>query len=192
MTHPIDLDHDPQRSTSARTSALRRLARPESRRTIATAGLAAIATLLVTNTIGGPRVTPSPPATTPAVTAPAAQPLAPQPRLIVPALAAPGERVTVLAFRNARLCGPADLRFDGAPVPHGVLRYASPDSAPYPRFFMSLDVPPGAGPGMHSIELIGPVQAAGGSSCGDVPERQGRIAQAPILVDGAARGSGPR
>lgn len=180
----IDLDQDPQRPVVTRRPALHRLARPENRRTIATAALAAVATLLVTHTIGGARVTPSPPVEAAPAGATAAAQSAPLPQLFVPAVAAAGERLTVLASRDGRLCGPAELRFDGAAVPYRVIRYASPGSDSYPRIFMSLDVPPTARRGTHSIELIGPVQGSGGTLCGDRPERQGRIAQASILIEG--------
>ena len=109
-------------------------------------------------------------------------------QFITPEAAAPGERVAVLANRNVTLCGPAELRFDGAAVPHRLTRYAAgQDRRSNPQFFMWMDVPRSARPGTHHIDLFGPVRAYRGSICTDVPERQARIATATITIEKSDR-----
>jgi hypothetical protein len=109
-------------------------------------------------------------------------------QFITPELAAAGERVTVVAYRNVTLCGPAELRFDGAAVPHRLTRYAAgQDRRSNPQFFMWMDVPRSARPGTHHIDLFGPVRAYRGNICTDVPERQARIATATITIENSGR-----
>jgi hypothetical protein len=109
-------------------------------------------------------------------------------QFITPDVAAPGERVAVLAYRNVALCGPAELRFDGEAVPHRLTRYAAgQDRRSNPQFFMWMDVPRSARPGPHHIDLFGSVRFYRGNLCTDVPERQARIATATITIEKSGR-----
>lgn len=178
----IDLDNAPQAGTRGLPD-WRRFLRPSTRRTMTTAGLTAIAALLVGYSIGGGRPLPNGPRAAPAPpVAVSDQQQGVHAVLLAPAAAGAGERVPVLAFRNPKLCGPAELRFDGAAVEQRIIRYAGPDSRTYPQIFMSMDVPRSAEPGTHEIELLGPVPSTQGAICADVPERQGRIAAATISI----------
>lgn len=107
-----------------------------------------------------------------------------QPRFVAPETAAPGERITVMAFRNRRLCGLAELRFDGMPVANRLDSYVGgqPDAG-WMEMFLTMDVPQSASPGPHEIQLYGPVP--GGfrdAMCADVHEHQGVLAAATIVV----------
>jgi hypothetical protein len=179
----IDLDNAPEPGTRGRPD-WRRLLRPSMRQTTTTAALTAIAALLVGYAIGAGPLAPSHP---PAVAAPLAavsdQQQGRPARLLVPATADAGERVPVLAFRNPKLCGPAELRFDGTAVEQQIIPYAARDSYTHPQIFMSMDVPRSAKPGIHEIELLGPVPTTHGTICADIPERQGRIASTTIWID---------
>jgi hypothetical protein len=104
-------------------------------------------------------------------------------RLVAPQTAVPGERLTVLAYRDRRLCGPTELRFDAKPTAQKLLRYADRPDPDYAEMFMAVDVPRSAKPGSHLIELYGPREGGpAGQLCGDVPEHQARLANATILV----------
>jgi hypothetical protein len=105
-----------------------------------------------------------------------------QSRLIVPASAAPGERLVVLAYRNPELCGPTELRLDGAAIPQQVLLYEGQHGRVYPNLFLALDLPASISLGTHRIALFGPVPSTGGTSCGDVAERRDQIATSPITI----------
>ena len=178
----IDLDNAPEAGTRGLPD-WRRFLRPSTRRTMTTAGLTAIAALLVGYAIGGGRLPPShPQAATARPLAASDQQHGLHARLLAPATAAAGERVPVLAFRNTKLCGPTELRFDNAAVDQRIIRYAAPDSQTYPQIFMSMDVPRSAKPGTHEIEVLGPVPSTHGAMCADVPERQGRIATTTISI----------
>jgi hypothetical protein len=105
-------------------------------------------------------------------------------RLVAPQTAVPGERVTVLAYRSRRLCGPAELRFDGRLTAQKLLRYAGPPDPDYAEMFMAMDVPRSAKPGSHLIELYGPRPGgAAGQLCGDAAEHQARLATTTISVE---------
>jgi hypothetical protein len=150
---------------------------------MSTAALTAIAALLVGYAIGRGRIPANHPQPAEARAGAASdQQQGHHSRLLAPATAAAGERVPVLAFRNTKLCGPTELRFDNAAVEQRIIRYAAPDSHTYPQIFMSMDVPRSAKPGTHEIELLGPVPSTHGAMCADVPERQGRIATATISI----------
>jgi hypothetical protein len=112
------------------------------------------------------------------------------PRLVAPGTARPSERVPALAFRYRRLCGDAELRFDGARVMHRVTGYVrSPDSE-LTELFMTLDVPAAAKPGAHRIELFGPIPGgAGGPICADEPQHHRQLATTTITI---GRGSAGR
>jgi hypothetical protein len=103
-------------------------------------------------------------------------------RLVAPQTATPGERLTVLTYRNRRLCGPTELRFDGAPAVQQLVRYAGRLDPDYAETFVTLDVPRNAKPGRHVIDLYGPRPGGRGPICGDVPEHQGLLATATITV----------
>ncbi|MGN9909359.1 hypothetical protein ACTMTJ_17585 [Phytohabitans sp. LJ34] len=149
----------------------------------ATLVVATGAVLLAVHTTGGDRSPEAQPAG-PALPPPSAETISPvHLQLVVPESAAPGERLTVLAFRNRRLCGAAELRFDGAPTAHKLLRYAAPANQDHAQIFMAMDVPRSAKPGSHEIALYGPKPGGSGPICGDVAEHQGRLATATISVD---------
>jgi hypothetical protein len=102
--------------------------------------------------------------------------------LIAAQTAVPGERITVLAYRNRRLCGAAELRFDGVPAAQQLVRYAGRLDPDYAEMFLTMDVPKSAKPGRHMIELYGPRPGGRGPICGDVPEHQGWFATTTISV----------
>jgi hypothetical protein len=106
-----------------------------------------------------------------------------RPRLLAPETASPGERLMVLAFRNRRLCGPAEIRLDGAPVAHRLARNIGPLDADWMEIFMTVDLPRSAAPGPREIELYGPMRGGPtGPICGDSPEHQGKLAGRTITV----------
>ena len=113
----------------------------------------------------------------------------PDPRLIVPDGAAAGDTLIVLAYRNPRLCGGAELRFDGATIRTTTIQHTAPKNHASPRIFLSMRIPSTAVIGRHKIELFGPMPSVGGVVCGDFPERQRRVATADIVIHqpGAAR-----
>ncbi len=179
----IDLDNTPEPDTGGLPD-WRRFLRRSTSRTMTTVGLTAIAALLVGYAIGGEGTTPNQSqavAVRPAAVSDQESGL--HARLLAPATAAAGERIPVLAFRNPKLCGPTELRFDDAAVEQRIIRYAAPGSHTYPQIFMSIDVPRSAKPGIHEIELLGPVRSTHGAICADVPERQGRIATTTISIE---------
>jgi hypothetical protein len=184
-----ELDRDeitlgPDRPPPTTTLTKRRLRR------LLEAGLLVASTgviLLAAHATGGdgspatPRTAPTPSPSARAEVGPLPQAL---PRLVAFQTAAPGERVIVLAYRNRRLCGPAELRFDGRPTPQKLRRYAGPPNPDHVEMFIAMDVPRSAEPGSHVIELYGPRQGGpGGPLCGDVPEHQARLATTTILVE---------
>lgn len=181
----ITFGGDPEpRSTSPTRRRLRRLA--EKATLVAATG----AILLAVHTTSGdrsPDAQPARPASpTPSAQTPNGPPIPPVPlQLVVPETAAPGERLTVLAYRNRRLCGGAELRFDGAPTTHELLRYAGPANQDHAQMFMAMEVPRSAKPGSHEIDLYGPMPGGSGPICGDVSEHQGRIATTTISVESA-------
>jgi hypothetical protein len=127
-----------------------------------------------------PAASPSSPASAAASTAWAS---ARRPQLLAPETAKPGERLTVLAFRNRRLCGAAELRLDGAPVVHRLARHVGPLDSDWMEIFMTLDLPRSAAPGRHEIELYGPMRGGPrGPICGDSREHQGRFAARIVTV----------
>jgi hypothetical protein len=94
--------------------------------------------------------------------------------LVAPSAATAGQQITVRVRRNAHFCGPTELRFDGAPAP----AVPSGDGTS-----LTMHVPTSAGAGQHELQLYGPV--AGGTAgplCGDVRERQARLATVTITV----------
>ena len=105
------------------------------------------------------------------------------PRLLAPQTASPGERITVLAYRNPRLCGSAQLRFDGAPVKHRLASYVGPQHPDRMEMFLTMQVPGSVTPGSHTIELYGPMPGGStGPICADVREHQARLATTTITV----------
>jgi hypothetical protein len=91
--------------------------------------------------------------------------------------------ITVLAHRNRRLCGAAELRFDGAPVMQRLNGYAGPADSGREDVFVLMRVPLSAAAGRHEVELYGPMQGGRGDSlCTDVPEHQGRLATTTLVV----------
>jgi hypothetical protein len=181
----ITFGGDPQpRSTSPTRRRLRRLAE----KAVLVAATSAI--LLAVHTTSGDRSPDAQPAgsasPTPSAQTPNGLPTPPvHLRLVVPETAVPGERLTVLAYRNRRLCGAAELRFDGAPTSHELLRYAGPANQDHAQMFVAMEVPRSAKPGSHEIDLYGPRPGGSGPICGDVSEHQGRLATATISVKSA-------
>ncbi len=184
----IDLD-DRAATDRERLPVLQRLRRRPLRRTVRTAALtlSAAGALLAAYALPGDNAAgPTPPSAS-RETAPAAPPHVQPARLIAPATATPGEHLIVLGHRDPALCGPAELRFDGLPVRHRVLRAAGARGDAYPQLFMAMDVPRSATSGTHQIELFGPVRSVQGDICGDVPEHQARIDTASISISPAQR-----
>jgi hypothetical protein len=153
-------------------SRLRRLAQP------ALLAAGATAVLLAAPIIDGQE--PAAPPTAPPTPVPAAAALSP---LVAPDDVAPGEQIVVLAQRNPRLCGPAELRFDGAPLRHRLAWNTAPPHADRGEVFLRLQVPSSAAPGDHRLDLFGPVPGGSGTpTCTDVRERQARLATVTITV----------
>jgi hypothetical protein len=173
----IDLDTLSVPSTT-RPSTWPTVLRSTPHRIMAT-GLTAMAALLASHSVVGGRLPPNPP---PASAVPAAGQPEPFARLIAPATARAGDRIPILAFRNPTLCGPAELRLDGAKPEQQTTAYARSDSPTNPRVFMAIDVPRTTKPGTHQIDLIGPVSTTRGAICADSPERQGHIATTTIAI----------
>jgi hypothetical protein len=180
----ITLGPDRPHHTTTRTrSRLRRLLEPAL--LIASTGVI----LLTVHATGGedPPTAAPPTAPSPSQAAPAEVVAARHAdlRLVAPQTATPGERITVLAYRNRRLCGPAELRLDGKPVPHQLLAYAGTPNPDYAEMFMTIGVPRSAHPGNHMIELYGPRQGGpAGPLCGDIREHQARLASTTITING--------
>jgi hypothetical protein len=104
-------------------------------------------------------------------------------RLVVPSTARPGERITVVGYRDSALCGPSELRFDGTVVDHRITATAAPYTPWLTELFIVMTVPAAATPGAHRIELFGPVASGrSGPICGDTPERHGRLAAEKISI----------
>jgi hypothetical protein len=161
----IDLDDEPKEVPQ----------RPR-RRTITTVlSVAAAVAVIAYALAAGPGLEARPPMAAPAP----ARAATPYPRLIIPTVAAAGDTLVVIAYRNPRLCGPTELRFDGAPIP---TRTVPATANGYPQIFLTMRVPPAAATGSHRIDLYGPIPSTSGIICGDVPEHQGRLATAAITV----------
>jgi hypothetical protein len=165
--------------SAERAARLRRFVEPGL--SVAGAGLM----LLAVQATGGV----APPAASPAPVGPAAVRTSAGPsRLLAPQAAVPGDRITVLAYRDRRLCGAAELRLDGAPVSYRLAGYVGSPNPGRMEMFLSVVVPRSATPGNHEIELYGPVPGGrSGPLCADVPEHQARLATTSITV-GSRRG----
>jgi hypothetical protein len=103
-------------------------------------------------------------------------------RVIAPRTAAPGERVPVVGFRDRRLCGPAQLWFDGVPATQQIVGYAGRLDADQSEVFMTMVVPRSATAGVHTIDLYGPRPGGTGPLCADVHEHQARLASTSSAV----------
>jgi hypothetical protein len=150
--------------------------------------VATAAILLAVQVTGGgesSRTSPAAPASPPGSDKePSVSPIPPVPlRLVVPETAVPGERLTVLAYRNRRLCGAAELRFDGVPAAHELVRYAGTTDGDHVEVFMAMEVPRATEPGRHKIQLYGPRRGGSGAVCGDFSEHQAHLATAAISVE---------
>jgi hypothetical protein len=105
-------------------------------------------------------------------------------RLVAPQTAVRGERITVVAYRTRRLCGPPELRFDGKPTVYGLRAYAGRPSFDYVEMLMTMNVPRSARPGSHVIELYGREQGDSAAAlCGDVCEHQAQLASTTISIN---------
>lgn len=155
-------------------------ARERSRRGLRSRILSAVTFLVAVLLIAYATVAdPRPASRTPSETAlPAAAAPEPMPRLVVPASVAAGSTLVLLAYRDAGLCGPTEVRLDGARLEISAIGGVASSS----RSFVSLRIPAHTSAGSHRIELYGPMRAAGGALCGDAPEHQARIATATITV----------
>jgi hypothetical protein len=135
--------------------------------------------LAVQVTDGGASPAASPAAVQPATVRTSVAP----PRLLAPQAASPGEQITVLAYRNRRLCGAAQLRLDGTPVSYRLAGYVGSPNPDRVEMFLTVEVPRSAKPGNHEIELYGPVPGGrNGPVCADVRERQAKLATTSITV----------
>jgi hypothetical protein len=101
-----------------------------------------------------------------------------QPRLIAPAIAAPGEWIVVLAFKNAGLCGQAELRFDGSPLHHRLTGNAGSRLPNWVEMFLAVQVPRSATTGMHTVDLYG----SAANLCNEVGKHQAKLATTTIIV----------
>jgi hypothetical protein len=172
----IDLDDKPPLAPH--------LSRRRRRRAIMTVLTAAGAVLVLAYALtAGSGTTAHPPRNDVAAPAPApAQVPAPYPRLIVPAAAAAGDTLIVLAYRNPELCGPTELRIDGVTTPTTIIPNAANEASAYPQAFLSIQIPRATATGSHQIDLYGPMPSKGGILCGAVAEHQARIATAAIAI----------
>ena len=92
-------------------------------------------------------------------------------------------RITIVAYRDHRLCGPTVLNFDGTQIPHQVPATTRPATAESTELFLTVQIPSAVGLGRHRIELFGPVpDGQDRVLCGAEPEHQGRLADAEITV----------
>jgi hypothetical protein len=118
---------------------------------------------------------------------PAASAQAPhvRPRLIAPAIATPGQRIVVLAFKNAGLCSRAELRFDGTPVQHRLTGIAGSQLPDRVEIFLGVQLPRSATVGMHTLDLYGStVSGWTGSTCAHLGDQQAKLATTIIAVAG--------
>jgi hypothetical protein len=102
---------------------------------------------------------------------------------VVPATARADEQITIVAYRDDRLCGPTALHFDGTQIPYQVPATTRPATANWVELYLTVQIPSAVGLGRHRIELFGPV--AGGQGrvlCGAEPEHQDRLADAEVIV----------
>jgi hypothetical protein len=122
----------------------------------------------------------APPATTPAAAAPAPDN---QLRLVAPAIAAPGERIVVLAFRDAGLCGAAELRFDGTVLNHRLTGIAGSQPPDRVGLFLTAQVPHSARAGVHPLDLYGPVtNGSSGPMCAQVGYSNAKVTTTIIVA----------
>jgi hypothetical protein len=104
------------------------------------------------------------------------------PGLIAPPTGRPGQPITVVGFRDSRLCGPSELRFDDAPVVHRVDATARPRTPGLLEVIMVMEVPSTANPGPHGIQLWGPAHGGRRTVCGDVPVHQEELDAVDIEI----------
>jgi hypothetical protein len=96
--------------------------------------------------------------------------------------------ITVLAHRNRRLCGAAELRFDGAPVVQRIGGYVGPADSGRADVFVLMTVPPSATAGRHKVDLYGPMKCGNGHGLRtDVPEHSRRLATTTLVVGPSRR-----
>ena len=124
----------------------------------------------------------------PSSAAPAAAAQAPQVqlRLIAPATATPGQRIVVLAFKNADPCAQAELRFDGTPVQHRLTGIAGSPLPYRVEMFLDMQVPRSATVGMHTLDLYDSTD----STCAHVGDQQAKLATTIIVVTDPGGASG--
>lgn len=104
------------------------------------------------------------------------------PRMIAPQTASPGEQITVLVYAYRGRCGPTELRLDNLPVKHRLNRYLGSPNPDWIEMFMILDVPTGAFPGRHEIQLYGPDTGQTGTRCGTNPTDRTLLATLAITL----------
>lgn len=103
------------------------------------------------------------------------------PMVVAGTFARPGEWLIVLAYRDSRFCGPAEVRFDGLPTENRPL--AEHTLTPTDHLVLRVQIPATATAGSHELELFGPLP--GGPPhpiCADTPEHQGPLGRAPVTV----------
>ena len=106
-------------------------------------------------------------------------------RLIAPAIATPGQRIVVLAFKNAGLCTQAELRFDGAPVQHWLTGIAGSQVPDRVEMFLGVHLPRSATLGMHTLDLYGSTAGGStGSTCAHLGDQPAKLATTVIVVAG--------
>jgi hypothetical protein len=177
-------DHGPparRRRSAEGARGLRRFAEPG---LVVVAAAAMVLAGQVTGGGGSPVAEPAAPSVSPAAASFASpRASASLPRFVAPRAASAGQWITVLAYRNPRLCGPAELRFDGALVAHRLGSYVGQQDSDRVDMFLTMQVPRSARRGIHEIELYGPISGGGSNPlCADVPEHQGQLATATVTV----------
>ena len=126
---------------------------------------------------GGSSITTDPRTAPPGSTVPVTHP-----RMIAPQTASPGEQITVLVYAYRGRCGPTELRLDNLPVKHRLNRYLGSPNPDRIEMFMILDVPTGAFPGRHEIQLYGPDTGQTGTRCGTNPTDRTLLATLAITL----------
>ena len=105
------------------------------------------------------------------------------PRFIATPFARPGEQITIVGYRDSTLCGASELHFDDVVVMHQIRVTAASKDSSWNEMFMTMEIPSTATPGVHHIQLHGPVPGgAGGPVCGGAPEHQDQLAGTDILI----------
>jgi hypothetical protein len=133
----------------------RRLAEP------ALLAVAAVAVIVVAQQAGG-RTDPGSPAPPGLGANPPASDTPTRPDLIAPAVARPGDTITVVAHRRREACGATVITFDGTRVRQRTVRYSEAPDPGWVTMVVAFDVPTTTAAGEHEIGLVGPAADCAG------------------------------